>query len=673
MIAKLMNTSLKTKVMGLSILTTILCGTVSYAMLQYISNKWTSSELSNFKKTAETLGDAISAQFFERYGDVQAFTLNPTFQTGDQAAIVQTLNSYAAMYGIYDLILVVDSRGRLIGVNDKGPDGKTISVERLYQKNYSKENWFKAVTSSATTDDPSKAFAGTYLEDAIADPLTSEVFGEQRLGSSFNAAIRDSSGHIVGVISNRAGSRWFEVAFKETIAGMKKTGNAHGSLAMMSKDGTLLFEYKSNPESDALDSTTYDWDRLFKLNLATEAHSQPYAQELIERRAGATITPNEMGEREIVGFAPIENPKFISQIGWNTIVRNDAREALVAVYRAQWILYLSILVMAAIATLLGFFLANQISNNLSQVSTSLNAGSNEVGIAVKELASAASNLSTASTQQAAALQQTSSAAEEIASMVRRSAELAHQADGFSTQSRDKAVQGGEIVAKMTKCMAAISQRTEEVASSMIESNDRISEILKVIEEVGAKTKVINEIVFQTKLLSFNASVEAARAGEHGKGFAVVAEEVGKLAQTSGNAATEINGLVDRSLSTAGHIIDLTKQKVEASLKSARTAVTTGNTVTSECAKVLNEIVDTSKGVNRMVSDIATASEESSKGVGEISQALNQLNQATHTNEAASRSCAAVSNKLSQQVRDLRGSAVSLDSTIGGATRLKKLG
>ena len=61
-----------------------------------------------------------------------------------------------------------------------------------------------------------------------------------------------------------------------------------------------------------------------------------------------------------------------------------------------------------------------------------------------------------------------------------------------------------------------------------ESNKEIQEIVKVIAEIGNKTKVINDIVFQTKLLSFNASVEAARAGENGKGFAVVAEEVGKL-------------------------------------------------------------------------------------------------------------------------------------------------
>jgi methyl-accepting chemotaxis protein len=72
------------------------------------------------------------------------------------------------------------------------------------------------------------------------------------------------------------------------------------------------------------------------------------------------------------------------------------------------------------------------------------------------------------------------------------------------------------------------------------SNEQMSEIVKVIQEIETKTKVINDIVFQTKLLSFNASVEAARAGEQGKGFAVVAEEVGNLAQMSGNAAKEIS-------------------------------------------------------------------------------------------------------------------------------------
>jgi methyl-accepting chemotaxis protein len=82
---------------------------------------------------------------------------------------------------------------------------------------------------------------------------------------------------------------------------------------------------------------------------------------------------------------------------------------------------------------------------------------------------------------------------------------------------------------------------------MNKSNDEISSIVKVIAEIGDKTKVINDIVFQTKLLSFNASVEAARAGEQGKGFAVVAEEVGNLATMSGKAAEEISSMLGDSM------------------------------------------------------------------------------------------------------------------------------
>ena len=74
------------------------------------------------------------------------------------------------------------------------------------------------------------------------------------------------------------------------------------------------------------------------------------------------------------------------------------------------------------------------------------------------------------------------------------------------------------------------------------------EILGYIKSIEEKTKVINDIVFQTKLLSFNASVEAARAGEQGKGFAVVAEEVGNLATMSGTSAEEISKLLESSIS-----------------------------------------------------------------------------------------------------------------------------
>lgn len=101
---------------------------------------------------------------------------------------------------------------------------------------------------------------------------------------------------------------------------------------------------------------------------------------------------------------------------------------------------------------------------------------------------------------------------------------------------------------MIHSITEISESNDRIMSQVADGNRKISEIVQVISEIGNKTKVINDIVFQTKLLSFNASVEAARAGEHGKGFAVVAEEVGNLAQMSGNAAKEISDMLNGSVS-----------------------------------------------------------------------------------------------------------------------------
>jgi methyl-accepting chemotaxis protein len=80
--------------------------------------------------------------------------------------------------------------------------------------------------------------------------------------------------------------------------------------------------------------------------------------------------------------------------------------------------------------------------------------------------------------------------------------------------------------RLVSTVQEVGHGNEKVRQDIIQNYDEIAGISKVIATIEERTKVINDIVFQTKLLSFNASVEAARAGEHGKGFAVVAEEVG---------------------------------------------------------------------------------------------------------------------------------------------------
>lgn len=114
--------------------------------------------------------------------------------------------------------------------------------------------------------------------------------------------------------------------------------------------------------------------------------------------------------------------------------------------------------------------------------------------------------------------------------------------------------------KMNELSESLSKMQTRVGSGLQE----IESISSTIRQIREKAKVINDIVFQTKLLSFNASVEAARAGEHGRGFSVVAQEIGKLAALSGQSASEIEQILNDGLALTSEKI----QKVSSSLTEA---------------------------------------------------------------------------------------------------------
>lgn len=650
--------SLKVKIVTLCVGSVLLVGLCSFGVLRYVMRAWTSQQVEAFEAQSRTMGDGIAAQFYERYGDVQAFALNPLMRSRDRAQMVEALNAYSAMYGIYDLIMVVDTDGKLQAVNSLGPDGKGIDSARLYGQSFAGEPWFKSVMAEKFTADKAKNFQGTYFEPSINDPLTSLAYGGLRYGSGFSAPIRDSGGKVVGVVTNRAGARWYESAVQEVQHEMAKSGFPGTRLSLFSKEGDLIFSYNGKPGSESSGTSQ------------KEFLAEQRAKLLHAASSGAEVTSDpKSGEEKILALARIEGAKFVGEVGWLVAVEDGTAEAMASVNWAARVFYLVFALALAAAVAVAYAVSKGISSTLSTVSGGLTSGAGEVGIAVTELSAASSDLSASSQQQSAALQETASAVEEISTMVRRSAELAKDADQSSLQSKKKAEEGGEIVARMIGSMDAISRSTEDVASQLAESNEKTSSMLKVIEEVGTKTKVINDIVFQTKLLSFNASVEAARAGEHGKGFAVVAEEVGNLAQMSGNAAKEINKLLEESIVAVSEMVKSTKEKVDASLSSARETVKSGNQVARECEQVLKAIVESSGSISGMVTSLSQASAESARGVSEISSALQQMDQATNVNANAAQSCSEASQKLNQQVLGLRDSAESLNVIVDGKFRI----
>ena len=315
---------------------------------------------------------------------------------------------------------------------------------------------------------------------------------------------------------------------------------------------------------------------------------------------------------------------------------------------------------------LGWFVASYLGNSLAAMVTKVEASSTDVASAATQIASSSTELSESSTEQAAAIQETAASVDEVSAMIKKNSENAERSQNSSVESREIAESGSRQVETMMQSIGAISEANERIMRQVEEGNREISEIVKVITEIGQKTKVINDIVFQTKLLSFNASVEAARAGEHGKGFAVVAEEVGNLAQMSGNAAKEITDMLDNSVKKVEGIVVRTKESVAALIADAKHKVESGTEVARGCGDALEKILGSVKSVDQLVTEIAHASKEQATGMNEITRAMSELDKATSQNSTVSQQCAAASEQLSGQAQAMNQLVGELNSLLYGA-------
>lgn len=334
----------------------------------------------------------------------------------------------------------------------------------------------------------------------------------------------------------------------------------------------------------------------------------------------------------------------------NTIVTQE--EAFQSVAEMRWALFLGALLAAFGVGTVALLYARSLALKLTSLATGLKDGAETVFETSKSIGDISQRLSEASSEQAASLQETVASIDEISAMVQRNADSATSSSKASEVSTTAAHRGQEKVQEMMTSINSISKGNEDIMSSIQKSNQEISEIVHVIQSIADKTKVINDIVFQTKLLSFNASVEAARAGEHGKGFAVVAEEVGNLASMSGKAATEISNMLDQSVQRVTKIVEGTKGMMDSLIRTSKDKVDHGTRTAKECASALDEIMRNVSSVNEMVREISTASQEQSSGVREINKAMSELDQVTQQNSASSNDASTTARELNKQAQRL---------------------
>ncbi len=249
--------------------------------------------------------------------------------------------------------------------------------------------------------------------------------------------------------------------------------------------------------------------------------------------------------------------------------------------------------------------------SLSTVVSNVRHGAEGVATTSAEIAQGNTDLSNRTEQQASALETTASSMEQLSATVKQNADNARQANQLAQSASSVAVKGGTVVGQVVETMKGIN-----------ESSRRISDIISVIDGIA----------FQTNILALNAAVEAARAGEQGRGFAVVATEVRSLAGRSAEAAKEIKNLINASVERVEH----------------------GTALVDQAGETMAEVVGSIRRVTDIMGEISAASNEQATGVGQVSEAVTAMDQATQQNAALVEQTAAAASTLESQARELVG-------------------
>jgi methyl-accepting chemotaxis protein len=275
---------------------------------------------------------------------------------------------------------------------------------------------------------------------------------------------------------------------------------------------------------------------------------------------------------------------------------------LVCVLAAFWVLNRRLIVQPLMT----------IAEQLADGSARLRSTSDQLGAGGQSIASGA-------VEQAASIEQMSASTMEIHSRTRETAERTRSATEMVLESDRRVVEVNEKLKEMLTSMSEITS-----------SGDRISKIIRVIDEIA----------FQTNILALNAAVEAARAGEAGMGFAVVADEVRNLAQRSAQAAKDTATLIQESI--------------------AKSREGSGNL--EEVARAVGGVTELSNQIKTIIEQVSEASQDQARGIDQIAAGVKQMEQVTQA-------AAASAEQNASATEEVRGEAKSLDAVVGSLSTL----
>ena len=673
-----------------------------------------------FQSVAEGIADKIDRNLFERYGDVQAFGMN---QVLDQKAswyrtevennpIRQVMDQYVDTYDIYYLTILVDLEGRVIAVNSKDSDGKSIQSQDVYKKNYRDTSWFRALkaqqftTSMAFSASGNTSQTGTYIEDLHVDPDVKAAYpGDDGLTLGFSAPVyRD--GKVIAYWTNRTKFSLVEDILRITQQEMKSAGFINSEVILLDKDGKALADY--DPTNAGSDQIRHDFAVLMTDNLA--ARGLTAARAAVAGKTGFANDPHRLtGVLQTIGYTHLKGALGYPGMNWSVLMAVNQDRAAADARAINRNVLIAIIVCLAVLLVVGIVIGRigvRGISLVSQAAAKLAGGALDTRVTVTSK-DEVGQLALAFNQMGEQLQAKVSAErahavkmEQFMGEAKRV--LGAMAQGDLTDKITQAAEGdldqikrsiNEVVENLTQTISAVrsgvenvssgaeeitrgnedlSQRTSEQASSLEETSSAMEEMTSTVKQNADNAKQANQLAIAARDVANKGGAVTTKAVEamgainqSSKKIADIITVIDEIAFQTNllalNAAVEAAraGEHGRGFAVvAAEVRNLAQRSATAAkeikglINESIQRVTDGSELVDQSGKTLAEIVGSVKRVTDIIAEITAASQEQASGIDQVNKAIMQMDETTQQNAALVEETTSASQSMKDQAREL---------------------
>ncbi len=522
---------------------------------------------------ATQINDVIDRSLFERYGDVQAFALNRAATNpknwrnhDDQNPLISAMNGYMKGYGIYKLMLLVDTQGRVLATNTVNAKGQPLATDHLYDKSYADAPWLRdALTGNFLAG--KNGLTGTVVEQPSINAEVARIYNQDGYTITFAAPVRDENGQVVAVWANFADFGLVEAIVATYYDQLAAYGMDGAEVTVLDREGRVLVDYDPSFRGfKGLGDYGRDFTVIGKLNLA--ANGVEAAERAVAGERGIITSQHARKKIEQVsGYARSVGVYDYPGMGWSTLVRIEPRQVFAAWNTMIMVMLVAVTLAVAAIVGAGYAIGNIFSKpirNLTATMLALANGDKAVDIPAAnrtdEIGEMARTVEVfkANAIEAERLEAEAKAAEEKARRDEAEREAADRRRAEEDRQREKA--DAEVKAARAKRMEDIVNAFTLAASEVVQG------VASGSSQLQANAEGLSSIAEETSRQSMAVAAAAEQASANVETVAAAAEELaaslGEVTRRISETSSMARGAADVSQRTNVIVEGLSKAAME---------------------------------------------------------------------------------------------------------------